>query len=156
MNAQDKIFEILWLILLKLSDTFHFFWAKIALGVIWTAITFIFHLQPEAHTALSVLIVLDGIMWMAHSTAKWEFDQRLLLKKFGIKMASYAIVILTCWAIDLALTKWHASFGFHYTAIVFLALTEASSISNHLEVFNIKLPFRNKIKTMLANMYDSK
>lgn len=156
MSAHDKIFEIIWLVFLKLSDTFHFFWAKMVLWLIWTAITYIFHLQPEAHTALSVLIVLDGIMGMAHATVRHDFDQRLLLKKFWVKMGAYAIVILTCWAIDLALTKWHASFGFHYTAIVFLALTEASSISNHLEAFNIKLPFRKRIKNMLANMYDSK
>ena len=156
MDAYSKIHELILLVLLKLSETFNFFWAKIVIWLIWTAITFLFHLQPEAHTALSVLIVLDGIMGMAHATAKHEFDQRLLLKKFGIKMLAYAVVILTCWAIDLAMTKWHASFGFHYTAVVFLALTEASSISNHLEAFNIKLPFRKKIKSLLANMYDPK
>lgn len=156
MSAHDKIFEILGLVLLKLSETFQLFWTKIVIGLIWTSIVYIFHLQPEAHTALSVLIILDGIIGMAHATVRHQFDQRLLLKKFWVKMWAYAIVILTCWAIDLALTKWSASFGFHYTAIVFLALTEASSISNHLEAFNIKLPFRKRIKTMLANMYDSK
>lgn len=105
MGAFSKIHELLLLVLIKLSDVFHFFWAKIVLGLIWTAVVYVFRLQPEAHTALSVLIVLDGIMGMAHATVKHEFDQRLLLKKFGIKMGAYAIVILTCWAIDLAMTK---------------------------------------------------
>ena len=82
MSAHDKIFEILGLVLLKLVETGHLFWTKIVIGLIWTAIVYIFRLQPEAHTALSVLIVLDGIMGMAHATVRHEFDQRLLLKKF--------------------------------------------------------------------------
>ena len=82
MNATQKIFEILSLVLLKLAETFQLFWTKIVIGLIWTAIVYIFHLQPEAHTALSVLIILDGIIGMAHATVRHEFDQLLLLKKF--------------------------------------------------------------------------
>lgn len=151
-----KFLEILWLILIKLIEVWHLFWTKIVITFIWAGIVYIFQLQQEAHTAISVLIILDGITGMAHSAARWDFSQKQLIKKFGIKLATYTILIITGYCVDLAIVKWHAEFWLHYTAIVFLVLTEASSITKHLEAFNIRVPFKNKINDMLLKMYNAK
>jgi len=145
--------EILLLIWLKILEVFQSFWFKALITAIWWSVVYFFKLQDAAHTAVTILFLLDWIVGIAHSVAKKEFSHRELYIKFRIKFFAYAILIFTGFALDLAIIKWHTEFWFHYMACVFLALTEWASISRHLEAFKIRVPFKNKINTMLESMY---
>lgn len=145
--------ETITLVWLKIIEITHSFWAKIFLTFIWAWIVYFFKLQEAAHTAISILFLLDGLSGMAHSVARKDFSHKVLYTKFRIKFFAYAILIFTGFALDLAIVKWHAYFWFHYMACVFLSLTEWASISRHLEALWIKVPFKNKINTMLESMY---
>lgn len=143
----------LYLIWLKIIEITNSFWTKIFLTFIWSGIVYFSQLQEAAHTAISILFLLDGLVGIAHSVAKKEFSHSILYIKFRVKFFAYAILIFTGFSLDLAIVKWHADFWFHYMACVFLSLTEWASISRHLEAFWIKVPFKNKINIMLESMY---
>lgn len=148
--------ELLNLIWLKMLEIVQSFWIKAVLSAIWWFLVYFFKLQDAAHTAVSVLFLLDGIIGIAHAVGRDVFDQKVMFTKFRVKFFAYAILILTGWALDLAIVKWAADFGFHYMACVFLSLTDWASISKHLEAFWIKVPFQEKINSLLKNMYGKK
>ena len=122
--------------------------------MLWAGIIYIFELQSAAHIAIVMLFILDGLVGVAHAVGRDEFSQNKLFQKFRVKFFAYSVLVLCGFAVDLAITKGPTEFGFHYLSCVFLALTDAASVSKHLEAFGIRVPFKNKIQEMLTNMYN--
>jgi len=145
-----ELIQLVWLKILEIGNSF---WIKALLTSVWGFAVYFFKLQDAAHTAISVLFLLDGIIGIAHAVWRREFNHKIMYQKFKVKFFAYAVLIFTWWALDLAIVKGAADFWFHYMATVFLSLTEWASISKHLEAFWVKVPFQKKLNSMIQSMY---